>query len=101
VASQGSHWTAPFVNNNPYPASKIYSAKRTLVAGTGGGIGAILTGHRFLVLLDNSEQNLREMDITLSEGGFAIHAAILGDVRDVELLRKVFEMLRERSVAQA
>ena len=85
----------------------VYAGKRLLITGAGGFIGSALTvalaagSPRFLVLLDNSENNLHEIAVTLREQHPAEHAAILGDVCDPAAMAELLERYRPEIIFHA
>jgi FlaA1/EpsC-like NDP-sugar epimerase len=84
-----------------------YAGKRLLITGAGGFIGSALTvalaagSPRFLVLLDNSENNLHEIAATLREQHLTGHAAILGDVCDPAIVAELLERYRPEIIFHA
>jgi FlaA1/EpsC-like NDP-sugar epimerase len=79
-----------------------------LVTGAGGSIGAELcrqiarVGPAKLVLLDNAEPALFEIERELvRDRGFRAAAAVVGDVKDVDKLRQVFDKYRPGVVFHA
>jgi FlaA1/EpsC-like NDP-sugar epimerase len=95
------------VTNHLDSAPAAYAGKRVLITGAAGFIGAGLVDRlvaakpRSLVLLDNSEQNLHELDLSLQRRRFAPYAAILGDVCDAQLLEEIFALHRPQIVLHA
>lgn len=93
-----------FVTNKLSTALAAYEGKCILITGAGGFIGAALavtlaeSAPRFLLLLDNSEQNLYQVDMALRERGFAAYAPILGDVCDADLLEEILDCHRPEAV---
>jgi FlaA1/EpsC-like NDP-sugar epimerase len=86
------------------------SEKSILITGAGGFIGSALARSisewqpDALILLDHSEQNLYEIDAALhSQGGAqkhgsSLHAAILGDISDRDLLDEVLDKYRPETI---
>ena len=105
--ARGIDQAAHFVTNKLSSALAAYAGKCILITGAGGYIGAALTAAlaasapRFFVLLDNSEQNLHELDMALRERGDAVYAAILGDVCDAGLLEESLRRYRPEIIFHA
>jgi FlaA1/EpsC-like NDP-sugar epimerase len=98
---------APLVNSKTLPE---HAPDCVLVTGAGGFIGAALATRLvaqsakrspFFVFLDNSEQNLHALDVSLQERANARYAAILGDVCDAQLLEEIFARHRPTSIFHA
>ena len=85
-----------------------FTERCVLLTGAGGSIGSALAGQivqhgpRSLVLLDNSEGNLHQIDIELSDvPGGAVRSAILGNFADEALLAEIFEERKPEIVIHA
>jgi FlaA1/EpsC-like NDP-sugar epimerase len=84
-----------------------YAGKCILITGAGGFIGSALAARlsqsapRFLLALDNSEQNLYDLDLSLSELGVANFTPILGDVCDTVLLQEIMQRHRPNAIFHA
>ncbi|KZD01896.1 polysaccharide biosynthesis protein [Oceanibaculum pacificum] len=88
--------------------SALISGRRVLVTGAGGTIGGELVrqisdlGPSRLILLDNSEYQLYEIDLEMSERHPELsRVAILGDVRDRVRMSDVFRRERPEVVFHA
>jgi FlaA1/EpsC-like NDP-sugar epimerase len=89
-------------------AEKVIAGNTILLTGAGGYIGSALTqsivqlkpGH--LILLDHSERNLNEIDMTLA-GCTArdLYTSVLGDICDTKLVSEVLERYRPNIVYHA
>ena len=83
------------------------TGKTILVTGAGGCIGSALTlalassNPRFLVLLDQSEQNLHEINLQLASAGKSSYVAILGDILDASLMSEIFERYHPQTIYHA
>jgi O-antigen biosynthesis protein WbqV len=93
---------------DPDRARKLIAGKRVLVTGAGGTIGGELTrqaarlGPAHLTLVDASEFNLYAIDSQLREEGLAVPwTAALGDIRDRERMRQIFDRERPDVVLHA
>lgn len=93
---------------DPERARRLIRGRRVLVTGAGGTIGGELTrqasrlGPAHLTLLDASEFNLYAMDAALREERLDVSwTAALGDIRDRERMREVFDLERPDVVLHA
>jgi FlaA1/EpsC-like NDP-sugar epimerase len=105
--ARGARKAASLVENKPSISLAAFAGKCVLITGAGGFIGSALCGAlaaaspRFLVLLDASEHNLHELAIALNEQTRVSHAAVLGDVCDIALLREILERYRPEVIFHA
>jgi FlaA1/EpsC-like NDP-sugar epimerase len=86
--------------------SRTYRGRRILVTGAGGSIGSELIRQlrQFkpsqLILLDKDENNLYEMACEIRED-FANVTEVVADIRDLDLIKKLFERHRPEVVFHA
>ena len=87
--------------------ARYLNGKSVLITGAGGSIGRELCrqvagiGPRRLVMLDNSENNLFEIDMELRERGFVNLVPVIADCRDEVVLGRVFADHRPEIVFHA
>jgi FlaA1/EpsC-like NDP-sugar epimerase len=86
--------------------SRAYRGRRILVTGAGGSIGSELVRQlrqfkpSHLILLDKDENNLYEMACEIRED-FADITEVVGDIRDLDRVKRVFERHRPEVVFHA